>query len=62
MGIPNPFQKQMTTEELEEEDKRATLQYSIEQKRAAMREAKKRGIKPSSFASISSMIKWFKTH
>lgn len=63
MPMPNPFQKEKSIDELREEDERVDLQYSIEQKRAAIREAKRRGVDVKSFGgNISALIKWIKTH
>lgn len=61
--MPLPFFKEKTLEELQEESERTDLQYSIEQKRAAIREAKKRGVTLKSFGgSVSNLIKWLRTH
>jgi hypothetical protein len=62
--MPIPFiQREKTIDELQDEEERTNLQYSIEQKRAAIREAKKRGVSLKSFGgSFSSLIKWLKEH
>ncbi len=63
MPIPNPFAREKTLEELQNEEEKTDLIYSIEQKRAAIREAKKRGVSLKSFGgSFSSLFKWLKTH
>jgi hypothetical protein len=57
------FHKEKSLSELQEEDDKLNTEYTIEQKKAAIRELKKRGIDPSQFNwSISSIINWLKHH
>lgn len=58
----NPFHKEKSLEDWEEEDEKVSHEYSIAQKKAAIAEARKRGVKASAFTSIGSLIKWLRTH
>lgn len=72
---PNPFKKQKSLAELEEEserlegeDKNLGVELSIAQKRVAIVELKKRGLTPKHFgdtavgATWSRIWSWLKTH
>lgn len=59
-----PFiNREKSLSDLQEEDEKLSVEYTVEQKRAAIRELKKRGVDPKSFGwNISSIISWLKTH
>jgi hypothetical protein len=56
------FHKEKSLSELQEEDDKLNTEYTIEQKKAAIRELKKRGVDPKAFNGIGSIINWLKTH
>lgn len=59
----NPFHKEKSLEDLEEEDEKVSHEYSIAQKKALIRAANKRGVNIKSFGgNFSALVKWFKTH
>lgn len=58
-----PWQKQKTLDELQSENERLEVEYSVEQKRAAIRKLKENGLSPKSFGfNWSSIMSWLKTH
>jgi len=58
-----PFnRKEKSLDELEEEDQAEGLKLSIAQKKELERQLKARGVKASAFASLSSALKWLRTH
>ena len=66
----NPFSRQKTASEMEEEserlgaeDERLGTQLSIAQKRVAIAELKKRGLTPKHFSfDWTKIVQWLKTH
>lgn len=47
--LPNPFKKEKTLAELEEEDERLNTELSVSQKKYAIARLKEKGLKPSHF-------------
>lgn len=61
--MPIPFlQRSKSLEELQEENEKAEVEYSLEQKRAMIRELKKRGVDAKSFGTWGAIKNWLKTH
>lgn len=62
--MPLPFlHRERSLDELQEIADKREVEYTIEQRNAAIRELKKRGISPKSFGgNINSIFRWLKTH
>lgn len=59
------FKKEKTLSELEEEDEKLEVELSVTQKRQAIAELKKRGLKPKHFGNppdFKRIWNWLKTH
>lgn len=60
--MPFPWSKK-TLEEAQEENERLEIEYSVEQKRAAIRKLKAAGLTGESFGwNWRSIMNWFKNH
>lgn len=57
-----PWNKTRTLDELQSENERLEVEYSVEQKKAAIRKLKALGVEKSSFGSWAAVMNFLKNH
>lgn len=61
--MPLPWERQKSLEELEEIEKRKTVELSIAEKNAMIAKLKKAGLTPKQFGfNYRAIMNWIKTH
>lgn len=62
MNMVFPFSRKKDIEELQEENERADVELSVEQKKLAIKKLKAAGLSTKSFGSWREILNWLKTH